>query len=122
MEKYHHYALGEGQKTRQRIDSSQNFRSRESVLSGVNYIFRKIMKKSLGGIDYDDQAALYPGMVFPEAKGKNIADNTELLFLKGDGETTNQEDEGLDPVELEAKLAAVRIPGIDRSGAWNGYL
>lgn len=87
MEKYHHYALGESQKTRQRIDLSQNFRSRESVLSGVNYIFRKIMKKSLGGIDYDDQAALYPGMAFPEAKGKNIADNTELLFLKGDGET-----------------------------------
>ncbi|MFQ9388532.1 MAG: hypothetical protein ACLR1V_06710 [Coprococcus sp.] len=48
----------------------------------MNYIFRKIMKKSLGGIDYDDQAALYPGMAFPEAKDKNIADNTELLFLK----------------------------------------
>ena len=47
MEKYHHYALGESQKTRQRIDLSQNFRSRESVLSGVNYIFRKIMKKSI---------------------------------------------------------------------------
>ena len=109
MEKYHHYALGESQKTRQRIDLSQNFRSRESVLSGVNYIFRKIMKKSLGGIDYDDRAALYPGMAFPEAKGKNIADNTELLFLKGDGETTEPDDESLDSVELEAKLAAVRI-------------
>ena len=67
------------------------------------------MKKSLGGIDYDDQAALYPGMAFPEAKGKNIADNTELLFLKGDGETTEPDDESLDSVELEAKLAAVRI-------------
>ena len=48
-------------------------------------------------------------MAFPEAKGKNIADNTELLFLKGDGETTDPDDEGLDSVELEAKLAAVRI-------------
>ena len=109
MEKYHYYALGESQKTRQRIDLSQNFRSRESVLLGVNYIFRKIMKKSLGGIDYDDQAALYPGMVFPEAEGKNIAGNTELLFLKGDDATADSDDEGLDSVELEAKLAAVRI-------------
>ena len=31
MEKYHHYALGESQKTRQRIDLSQNFRSRERL-------------------------------------------------------------------------------------------
>ena len=48
-------------------------------------------------------------MAFPEAKGKNIADNTELLFLKGDGETTEPDEESLDSVELEAKLAAVRI-------------
>lgn len=107
LEKFRTYNIEES-KT-QRIDLHKNFRSRKEVLESANAIFRQIMTEKLGGIVYDDQAALYPGMAFPEAKGKNIADNTELLFLKGDGETTDPDDEGLDSVELEAKLAAVRI-------------
>lgn len=107
LEKFRTYNIEES-KT-QRIDLHKNFRSRKEVLESANAIFRQIMTEKLGGIVYDDQAALYPGMAFPEAKGKNIADNTELLFLKGDGETTEPDDESLDSVELEAKLAAVRI-------------
>ena len=77
----------------QRIDLSRNFRSRESVLSGINYIFRRIMKKSLGGIDYDEHAALYPGMEYPEAPGKNIAGSAEVLFLTADSEEADPEEE-----------------------------
>ena len=43
----------------QRIDLHKNFRSRAEVLDSVNDIFRQIMKKELGGIEYDDSAALY---------------------------------------------------------------
>lgn len=111
MDKYHRYANSGTKNVRtQRIDLSQNFRSRESVLSGINYIFSKIMKKSLGGIDYDEHAALYPGMAYPDADGKNIAGKTEMLFLTaGTEDEGSLEDEEMDTVALEAKLAAAKI-------------
>ena len=63
MEKYNTYSLKDS--VTQRIDLHKNFRSREEVLDSVNDIFRQIMKKELGGIEYDDSAALYPGAEFP---------------------------------------------------------
>lgn len=65
MEKYDTYSLEDG--VTQRIDLHKNFRSRGEVLDSVNYIFRQIMKKELGGIEYDDSAALYQGAEFPAA-------------------------------------------------------
>src|SRR5699024_8104442 len=41
-----------------RIDLASNFRSREQVLIGANYIFRQIMDEELGGIQYDQDAEL----------------------------------------------------------------
>lgn len=55
---------------RQRIDLHKNFRSRPEVLEGINDLFYRIMHKELGGVEYDEDAALYPGAVFPEY-GKN---------------------------------------------------
>ena len=109
MEKYHRYANASEEEHMQRIDLSSNFRSRSSVLSGINYIFRRIMKQSLGGIDYDQHAALYPGMEYPEVTGENIAGSAEVLFLTSDSEEDENPDEELDTVSLEAKLAAARI-------------
>ena len=50
---------------RQRIDLHKNFRSRPEVLESVNDLFRQIMYKELGGVEYDNDAALYPGAEFP---------------------------------------------------------
>ena len=65
LEKYRTYPRYEGEKKpgqkNQKIELNRNFRSHRSVLDGVNLIFRRIMTKDLGGIDYDDDAALYPG-------------------------------------------------------------
>ena len=63
MEKYHTYSLEDSD--RQRIDLHRNFRSRAEVLDSVNYIFRQLMHREMGGIEYDDHAALYPGAQFP---------------------------------------------------------
>src|SRR5690625_7842970 len=41
-----------------RIDLSSNFRSREHVLIGANYIFRQILDEKLGEINYDEEAEL----------------------------------------------------------------
>ena len=59
MDKYETYDLYDGVK--QRIDLHKNFRSRPEVLDSTNYVFRQIMTKELGGISYDENAALYFG-------------------------------------------------------------
>ena len=48
------------------IDLSRNFRSRRPVLDAVNGVFSCIMNPELGGIVYDERAALYPGAPYPE--------------------------------------------------------
>ncbi len=75
LEKYLSYSKEEA--ARQRIDLGRNFRSRPAVLDSVNYLFRKLMRRELGGLDYDQDAALYPGAVYPETKDCQ----TEILLL-----------------------------------------
>lgn len=97
MEKYDSYSKEDG--NCQRIDLHKNFRSRPQVLSGVNSLFAKIMGKKLGGVEYDDEAALYPGAVFPEYHHNE----TEYLFAGKD------EASALSVREQEAMLIAGRI-------------
>lgn len=71
MEKYHSYA---GEKDSSlphcvRIDLKKNFRSREQVLDATNRVFSRVMLPQLGGIAYDEHAALYKGATFLEAPG-----------------------------------------------------
>ena len=105
MEKYDTYSLDDSEK--QRIDLHKNFRSRPEVLDSVNYVFRKLMRKEFGGIEYDDNAALYPGAQFPslpeEALRRGFSDRTELLLL--DAEDTGEEDAR----RAEARMIAQRI-------------
>lgn len=69
MEKYKTYQ--EEKASSCRIDLHRNFRSRAEVLDGINYIFRQIMTEKLGGIVYDEDAALYPGAVFEPRPGES---------------------------------------------------
>ena len=109
MEKYNTYSLKDS--VTQRIDLHKNFRSREEVLDSVNDIFRQIMKKELGGIEYDDSAALYPGAEFPPLpSGKEDFCKSELLLL--DKEDTGGEDER----QAEARMIARRIRELIRDG------
>ena len=105
MEKYHRYSLEDSEE--QRIDLHKNFRSRGTVLSSVNYLFRQIMGEDLGGITYEDENALYTGAPFPErADGKEP--ETEVLLIEKDGEEL--EEQGNQTVqELEALAIAQRI-------------
>ena len=109
MEKYNTYSLKDS--VTQRIDLHKNFRSREEVLDSVNDIFRQIMKKELGGIEYDDSAALYPGAeVPPLPSGREDFCKSELLLL--DKEDTGDEDER----QAEARMIARRIRELIRDG------
>lgn len=65
MEKYECYSKEDS--LCQRIDLHKNFRSRHQVLDSVNAVFSRIMGMELGGVEYDEEAALYPGAEFPDS-------------------------------------------------------
>lgn len=100
MEKYHTYTNTDSEN--QKIDLHMNFRSRPQVLETVNDVFYKIMKRDIGNITYDAQAALYPGADFKEAE-KGMFD-TELLVIEPDAENQDIKER-----ELEAKAVGNRI-------------
>lgn len=110
MEKYHTYSLEDSD--RQRIDLHRNFRSRAEVLDSVNYIFRQLMHRELGGIEYDDHAALYPGAQFPPLpeQGEDPY-RSELLLL--DKKNTGEDD----AAQAEARMIARRIHELIRDGS-----
>ena len=88
IEKYTCYSNDDS--VRQRIDLHQNFRSRKEVITSINHVFERIMGERIGGISYDDAAALYPGAVYPEGEGYG----TEILLTekdqKGDCQAADQ--------------------------------
>lgn len=105
MEKFHRYSLQEGEE--QRIDLHKNFRSRSQVLEGVNFLFRQIMGAELGKVEYDEEAALYPGAVFPEGKEEGL--ETEVLLIPRQTVDWMEEKEAKTQREVEALAIAQRI-------------
>lgn len=110
MEKYDTYSAKDSD--RQKIDLHKNFRSRAEVLDFTNDIFSQIMKRDLGGVDYNDEAALYYGASFaygkPGQSGMSEHDFTSELLI-ADEDRSLMEESGLSRQELEAKLVAGRI-------------
>lgn len=102
MKKYDSYSLKES--TTQRIDLHKNFRSREEVLTCTNDIFYKIMVRSLGNVEYDAEAALYPGASYPVS-----ADFTPEILLAGSNDELLEDTEFSDKKTLEAKIVAEEI-------------
>lgn len=98
LEKYYRYEAGQG--SCQRIDLSKNFRSRTNVVEAVNDVFARLMSEAVGGIRYDERAALYPGAAYPESEG---CESEMLLINKPDKE------EGTGDKEAEALVIAGKI-------------
>ena len=104
MEKYDTYSQQDSET--QRIDLDRNFRSREEVLDATNFVFAQIMHKSVGGVEYDERAALYPGADYPKSRMQNnrSANQAELLLI--DPQELDEEEHIR---RLEAKAVADRI-------------
>lgn len=88
-----------------RVDLKQNFRSRPQVTDCVNDVFFRLMHQELGGVEYDEQSALYPGASFPqppenEGGGDPYAPE---FWVAAEG------DKKEDAKRLEAKMVAARI-------------
>ena len=89
----------------QRIDLHKNFRSRKCVLDSVNRLFERLMIPEVGGISYDADAALYPGMAYADTE-LSVADKSELLLLDT---TAEGEEERIPGRILEARMIGMRI-------------
>ena len=108
MEKYDSYTLTDGPE--QRIDLHKNFRSRKEVLAGANDIFQQMMIRDLGGVEYDDRAALYPGASYPEISDPQADNIPELILVDIEDDVESGADvEKLSNREKEASVIAGRI-------------
>ena len=83
---------------------TRNFRSRPQVLEGVNDLFRDLMSKRFGEMDYTAEHALVPGAPFPETGDYRVE-----LDVVDIGETADEDGEQEDKNLLEARNAALRI-------------
>lgn len=90
-----------------RIDLGSNFRSRKEVVDTVNDIFFEIMKKDIGGVEYDERARLNCGAI-GFAEGGSF--NTRLSYVNSEDEAFKEEKLG--SVALDAHLCAYEIKRI----------
>lgn len=81
-----------------KIMLSENFRSRGEILSACNDVFRLVMRKSVGDLDYTDDEALRQGRTFLPLDDPAV----ELHCL-------THSDPGQDKSEMEAEYVAARI-------------
>lgn len=122
VDKYNRYSAND--KVNRKIILEKNFRSRPEVLDSVNHIFRKIMYREFGDIEYDDENALYQGRTFEEVADKQNA-KTEILIATPPEEIVKDEDEngefqGMNKKEIECRMVATKIREL--TDVNNGYL
>ncbi len=119
LQKYEQYprveeaAPGQGRK----ILLSDNFRSRPEVLSGVNFIFRNVMTRAVGELDYTDAEALRPGRaeLTPDPRYAVELNCVDLSALPDRSEEAGEE-ERPDKDLLTARAAARRVRELLASG------
>jgi len=99
-----------------RIILAENFRSRTEILSFTNFIFKQLMDREVGDLDYDKNAELIHGNNdFNEAAQYE----TELLLYeqdKGVGDETDIESQITDKTSGEILMVAARIKKLIREG------
>jgi len=89
---------------------SKNFRSRKNVLDSVNYVFKRVITKENGGLEYNDNEALYYGAYFPESPLDNDEYNTELNIINLSSEPLIDDDaEDFSNAQKELTFVASRI-------------
>ncbi len=99
LEKYNSYPVEDGEKNK-KIMLYKNFRSREEVIKGVNFVFKSLMSKTVGELDYTDEEALNLGANYEEVNKDNV-------------HLQNQEDIDLDKIRVSGDI---ELHILDKSG------
>lgn len=115
LDKYQRFSPAEQAEPGQgrKILLSENFRSRPEVLDGANFIFRNVMTKTAGELDYTEAEALRPGRtdLAPDERYRVELNCVDLSALTGD-----EEQEKTDKDLVAARAAAKRIRELLDSG------
>ncbi len=106
MEKLDTYTMEDSDT--QRVDLHKNFRSRKEVLTSVNFFFQQIMRRELGGVEYDKDAALYTGAAFAEGNRADFC-RTEVIAIETESEELFEDGKVQNKKELEARAIGMRI-------------
>ncbi len=103
MSKYDTYSnyYEDGDEKYYKIELHKNFRSRENVLESINDVFKKIMHKNMGGIEYTDEVRLNCGMEFHEER-----DSITELIITDENDLKKSD---IDKQEACAHIAAEKI-------------
>ncbi len=97
------YEAEEGQP--RKVVLSKNFRSRTSVLDAANFVFRCLMSRSFGEIDYTADHYLNPGLEYPDYAG----DRPELDVVDLANLETPEDEADSTTAQVEADFVARRI-------------
>ena len=120
LDKYNRYPLVSAGRER-KIQLYKNFRSRDEVLGGVNFIFKMVMSNVVGELEYTDDEALHLGAAFLKNNDEDseVGGNIELHMIDKSGNEAeegveeelqeSEEEEVVDAISLEAKLVSKRI-------------
>jgi len=119
------------------IALNKNFRSRSGILDYVNFLFRGLFSKEVGGMEYDDGEALFPGRSpdgaepypsrygetlppaadrFPTPREKSPEPHAELLLIPTPSQGQKEED-APEPADGEAMVCAKLIRDALSGGA-----
>ena len=115
MSKYKTFSKEEGSINR-RIDLKKNFRSREEVLYGINYIFKSLMSEEFGEMEYDEDAMLYKGLEFKEIENPRI--DVKIVEGKYEGDFDDPLKE-LTTAEIEAKVIVEEVKKLIKTKSYN---
>ena len=113
LEKYEKYETKQNNKSKGiKIKLFKNFRSSKNILDITNIIFKSIMSRKLGNIEYDEQEFLNLGINYEQSDGKDkYFEEKCSLYIIDKQEEIEQEDE-LNKIEdtvLEAKFVAKKV-------------
>ena len=92
-----------------RVLLSRNFRSRQEILNATNFVFRNIMSREMGELEYGEDEALYFGAEYYLPRQGAEA---EFHFVS----LENTEEENFDRTRTEAEFVAQRIRELLDSG------
>lgn len=123
LEKYQKYSLEPKDNENRKIQLFKNFRSRKNILDFTNLIFKNIMSKSLGDIDYNEDEFLNIGNKdYQEIEKQdlkidlNIINTQEEMINDWKQEDSNEdekkddeEDEKVENIVIEARFVSNKI-------------
>ena len=104
IDKYNDFR--EGRRPGIRIDLNRNFRSKGNILSAINGIFKNVMNRDTGGIDYDDDAALHKGSSYEGELDRKVSmylidSSKDMEDQDGEAIGDDNADAGYDGAEYE---------------------